>query len=253
MSDALNFLAKARPDAMAHYLAFLKTCGTRLDPKTRDLISVITKVHNQTERGLRQYLERALKDGCTAEEIVDALLMAFPALGLSKIVWAVDVILAMKLPEFERLAAAGDPAMAAMTTAAATTTSTITSTTASKTVRAGTATEAMPLAPAAGQAAAMSWHDVTADSLTLGEARCANVNGRGLVVYRGASGIAVYDNRCPHQGTQLEPLNIGAGEATCPKHAWRFDLATGACIDRGDRPLTKLDSRIAYGRVLARW
>ena len=37
----------------------------------------------------------------TGEEVIDALLMAFPALGLTKIVWAVDVILAMKLPEFD--------------------------------------------------------------------------------------------------------------------------------------------------------
>ena len=43
MSDALNYLVKARPEAMGHYFAFLKDCGTRLDPKTRDLISVITK------------------------------------------------------------------------------------------------------------------------------------------------------------------------------------------------------------------
>ncbi len=101
MSDALNYLVKARPEAMGHYFSFLKDCGTRLDPKTRNLISVITKVHSQTERGLRQYLRRALREGCTPAEIIDALLMAFPALGLAKIVWAMDVILAMKLPEFE--------------------------------------------------------------------------------------------------------------------------------------------------------
>jgi alkylhydroperoxidase/carboxymuconolactone decarboxylase family protein YurZ len=90
MSDALNFLVKARPEAMGHYFGFLKDCGKHLDPKTRDLISVITKVHSQTERGFRQYLGRALRDGCTAAEVLDALLMAFPALGLAKIVWAVD-------------------------------------------------------------------------------------------------------------------------------------------------------------------
>jgi nitrite reductase/ring-hydroxylating ferredoxin subunit/alkylhydroperoxidase/carboxymuconolactone decarboxylase family protein YurZ len=101
MSDALNYLVKTRPEAMGHYFGFLKDCGRHLDPKTRDLISVITKVHAQTERGLRQYLRRALRDGCTAAEILDALLMAFPALGLAKIVWAVDVILAMDLPEFQ--------------------------------------------------------------------------------------------------------------------------------------------------------
>ena len=53
-----------------------------------------------TERGLRQYVKRALREGCSGAEIIDALLMAFPTLGLSKIVWATDVILAMQLPEF---------------------------------------------------------------------------------------------------------------------------------------------------------
>lgn len=109
MSDALDYLVKARPDAIGHYLAFMKDAGRHLDPKTRDLISVITKVHAQTERGFRQYLKRALRDGCTPMEILDALLMAFPALGLTKIVWAVDLILAMDLPEFQpgAMAAAG--------------------------------------------------------------------------------------------------------------------------------------------------
>src|SRR5512137_3096737 len=106
MSDALTYLVKARPEAMQAYFRFLKDAGSRLDPKTRNLISVITKVHAQTENGLRQYLKRALRDGASAEEILDALLMAFPALGLAKIVWAIDVILAMDLPEF-RLDAAG--------------------------------------------------------------------------------------------------------------------------------------------------
>ena len=101
MSDALNYLVKARPEAMTHYFKFLKDCGKHLDPKTRDLISVITKVHAQTERGFRQYLKRALRDGCTPAEVLDALLMAFPALGLAKIIWAVDIILAMDLPGFQ--------------------------------------------------------------------------------------------------------------------------------------------------------
>ena len=100
MSDALSYLVKARPDAVSHYFAFLKNCGKHLDPKTRNLISVITKVDAQTERGFRQYLGRALREGCTPVEVLDALLMAFPTLGLHKIVWAVDIILAMDLPEF---------------------------------------------------------------------------------------------------------------------------------------------------------
>src|SRR5450755_3803568 len=100
MSDALAYLLKARPEAMGHYFSFLKDAGKHLDPKTRNLISVITKVHAQTERGFRQYLGRALREGCTPMEVLDALLMAFPALGLARIVWAVDIILAMDIPEF---------------------------------------------------------------------------------------------------------------------------------------------------------
>jgi len=109
MSDALNYLIKARPETIGHYFAFLKQCGQHLDPKTRNLISVITKVDTQTERGFRQYLGRALREGCTPMEVLDALLMAFPTLGLAKIVWAVDIILEMNIPEFapEALTQAG--------------------------------------------------------------------------------------------------------------------------------------------------
>ncbi len=100
MSDALNYLLEARPEVMGHYFKFLKGAGAHLDAKTRALISVITKVDAQTERGFRQYLSRALREGASGNEVLDALLMAFPSLGLSKILWAVDILLEMDLPEF---------------------------------------------------------------------------------------------------------------------------------------------------------
>ena len=101
MSDALNYLLAARPEAMTHYFAFLKDAGKHLDPKTRNLISVITKVDAQTEPGFKQYLKRALRDGCSPVEVIDALLMAFPTLGLTKIIWATNIILSMNLPGFD--------------------------------------------------------------------------------------------------------------------------------------------------------
>jgi nitrite reductase/ring-hydroxylating ferredoxin subunit len=78
----------------------MKLAGSHLDPKTRALISVITKVDAQTEAGFAQYLKRALDAGATADEVVDALLMAFPILGLTKVLWAMDRVLAMDLPGF---------------------------------------------------------------------------------------------------------------------------------------------------------
>ena len=100
MSDALKYLIKARPEAMGAYFTFLKEAGKHLDPKTRSLISVITKIDSQTERGLRQYLPRALRDGATPNEVLDAILTAFPTLGLAKITWAIDIMLDMDIPEF---------------------------------------------------------------------------------------------------------------------------------------------------------
>lgn len=100
MSDALNYLLTVRKDAMGPYFKFLKEGGKHLDKKTRSLLSVITKVDAKTEAGLKQYLTRALREGNQADEILDALLVCMPTLGLSKIIWAIDIILEMDIPEF---------------------------------------------------------------------------------------------------------------------------------------------------------
>ncbi len=106
MSKALDYLSKARPDAMEAYFSFLRANGSALDPKTRALISIITKVANQTEPGLRQYARKAVREGTTPDEILDAIMMAFPALGLSKTVWAVDILLECGVfPELPDIAA----------------------------------------------------------------------------------------------------------------------------------------------------
>lgn len=93
MSKALKFLSEARPESMSAYFSFLKSNGKSLDDTTRALISIITKVANQTEAGLLQYSRKALQNGVSEDQVLDALMMAFPVLGLSKIIWAVDILL----------------------------------------------------------------------------------------------------------------------------------------------------------------
>lgn len=101
MSDALNYLMRVRPEAMESYFDFIRKSGTHLDKKTRAIISVITKVDNRTKTGFKQYLSRALQAGVTPDEIIDALFVAFPTLGLSKIIWAIDIIIDMNIPDFQ--------------------------------------------------------------------------------------------------------------------------------------------------------
>jgi nitrite reductase/ring-hydroxylating ferredoxin subunit/alkylhydroperoxidase/carboxymuconolactone decarboxylase family protein YurZ len=209
MSDALNYLVQARPETMGHYFKFLKETGKHLDPKTRNLISVITKVHAQTERGFRQYLSRALREGCTPMEVLDALLMAFPALGLAKIIWATDIILAMNIPGFEPAALRGEPP---------------------------------------------KWRDVmAATDVPDGEVARVQCEGRGLFIYREKKSYQVYDSRCPHQSTDIPHLALKGSTLTCPKHEWAFDVKSGDCIRKGNTPLTRIESKVLKGRLMARW
>jgi nitrite reductase/ring-hydroxylating ferredoxin subunit/alkylhydroperoxidase/carboxymuconolactone decarboxylase family protein YurZ len=208
MSDALDYLLKVRPEAMQSYFGFLREAGRHLDPKVRALISVVTKVDGRTEAGFRQYLNRALEQGATPDEILDALLVTFPTLGLSKIVWAVDILLQMDLPGFRPEQLGREE----------------------------------------------SWHDAAAGSDLDGRnpVRVA-CDGRELFIFRAPEGIRVYDSRCPHQVTNIPELAADGDRLTCPKHGWKFDLNTGTCVEKGNRPLTMYPSRMEAGRILVFW
>ncbi|MBF0588642.1 MAG: Rieske 2Fe-2S domain-containing protein [Magnetococcales bacterium] len=97
MSTALRYLAAARPEAATHLMGFYKNSVQALDEKTRFLIQIVTKVSVGTERGLRQYAPKALKAGASKEEILDAVLMAFPAAGLNKVLDAINVLIDLEL------------------------------------------------------------------------------------------------------------------------------------------------------------
>ena len=222
MSDALNYLLAARPEAMTHYFAFLKDAGKHLDPKTRNLISVITKVDAQTEPGFKQYLKRALRDGCSPVEVIDALLMAFPTLGLTKIIWATNIILSMELPGFDpetmRAQLAGEPVKAESTTAEGT------------------------------------WHDVmTTAALADGQTTRVDSHGRGLFISREGDTFAVFDSHCSHQRTDIPLSALDDCTLTCPKHQWTFDVKTGTCLKPGGSSLQQYPAKIVGGRVMVQW
>ncbi len=208
MSDALDYLIKVRGDALGHYFAFVKDAGKHLDPKTRDLISVITKVDVQTKAGFKQYLTRALRDGCTPMEVVDALLMAFPTLGLAKIVWATEILLEMGLPEFSPELIAAKP----------------------------------------------EWRRVMAVAeIGDGEVQRVECGVRSVFVYREGDAYKVYDSHCPHQVTNIPHLALQGKTLTCPKHHWKFDIRSGACIEKGKHPLKAFTTKVEGGVLFAYW
>jgi nitrite reductase/ring-hydroxylating ferredoxin subunit/alkylhydroperoxidase/carboxymuconolactone decarboxylase family protein YurZ len=208
MSDALNYLIAVRGDALGHYFKFLKDTGKHLDPKTRNLISVITKVYSQTEPGFKQYLMRALREGCTPMEVVDALLMAFPTLGLAKIVWATEILLDMGIPEFSP--------------------------------------ELINSLP--------QWRTIIAvEEVADGEVKRVDCGTRTVFVYRDGVTYKVYDSHCPHQVTNIPHLALEGLTLTCPKHLWKFDIRSGACIDKGKHPLKAFETKLEDGQLYAMW
>jgi nitrite reductase/ring-hydroxylating ferredoxin subunit/alkylhydroperoxidase/carboxymuconolactone decarboxylase family protein YurZ len=232
MSDALNYLLAARPEAMTHYFAFLKDAGKHLDPKTRNLISVITKVDAQTEPGFKQYLRRALQDGCSPIEVIDALLMAFPTLGLTKIIWATNIILSMNLPGFEP--AAMQAQLAAEPKAAAPT--------------------PVPVSVPASADSAGVWHDVlTTAALADGQTTRVDSHGRGLFISRDGDTFSVFDSHCTHQNTDIPLSALDDCTLTCPKHQWTFDVKTGVCHKSGGSPLQAYPTKVVGGRVMVQW
>jgi nitrite reductase/ring-hydroxylating ferredoxin subunit len=59
--------------------------------------------------------------------------------------------------------------------------------------------------------------------------------GRQIALFATPDGVFAYNNRCPHEGYPLREGTLGQGcVLTCNWHNWKFDLKTGANLDRGE-------------------
>jgi len=98
----------------------------------------------------------------------------------------------------------------------------------------GLETAAMPsTAPTIAHASAAPRRDL-AKACPLGEVtdasgRLVTVNGKALALFRVGERIVAMDAECPHEGGPLQEGTIESGCIVCPWHAYRFDVASGAC------------------------
>ncbi|MDA0336395.1 MAG: Rieske 2Fe-2S domain-containing protein [bacterium] len=204
--SGLQWLSRQRPEAMQHLLAFFRESGRHLDPKTRFLISIVTKVVNLSERGLRQYIPRALREGATPDEILDAILCAYPAAGLTNVIDAVQVLRALDLEaapdgELPHTGPAGNPS---------------------------------PQWQVMGRVR----------DLAPGTAMVVAAAERSVAVYNVDGTFHATDNTCLHQGAELGCGILRGATITCPLHGWQFDVTTGACLTHADRQVQSLPVRI---------
>ncbi len=75
------------------------------------------------------------------------------------------------------------------------------------------------------------------DGFTRVGARASVTAGKPLIVRQGRYEVAIfevagalyaYENACPHQGGPIGEGWVEGTVVTCPWHAWRFELTTGA-------------------------
>jgi nitrite reductase (NADH) small subunit len=78
--------------------------------------------------------------------------------------------------------------------------------------------------------------------------------GRGITVQTAQRDVALFkiggeifalDGACPHKGGPLGEGLCHEGTVYCPLHGWQFNIRTGECVDRPDKPAERLPVRIA--------
>jgi nitrite reductase/ring-hydroxylating ferredoxin subunit len=86
-----------------------------------------------------------------------------------------------------------------------------------------------------------------------GEIRIRHLLGRAFGVRREAGGgWRAIELACRHQGADLTAGRRDGSIVVCPRHGWRYDLATGACLTDPSLPLRSLEVRIESGKVWIR-
>jgi nitrite reductase (NADH) small subunit len=75
------------------------------------------------------------------------------------------------------------------------------------------------------------WARVAAGDVREGEGRVVEAGGRTVAVFNVEGRYYAIDNTCPHRGGPLGEGDVDGRTVTCPWHAWRWDITTGANVN----------------------
>ena len=224
--SGLQYLTRERPEAMEHLLAFFRESARHLDPKTRFLISIVTKVVNFSPRGLRQYIPRAVREGASPDEVMDAILCAYPAAGLTRVVDAIDVLRSLDLEGGERAAA---------------------ETSASGEEEVASADE---IALGDEGARERKWVTVLrVGELAVNGARVVEAGGQRIALFNAAGTYRAIANTCLHQGGFLGEGHLEGEVVTCSRHGWQFNVTNGDCVTYPGKGVEAYEVRVVEGKV----
>ena len=87
------------------------------------------------------------------------------------------------------------------------------------------------------------------DSLPPGQGRTVHVRGRNYSLWNLNGQFYCLTDECPHRGVSLGAGMLDGTEAVCPMHGWAFDVRTGVCVLRPDRPAATYPTRVTGDQV----
>lgn len=67
--------------------------------------------------------------------------------------------------------------------------------------------------------------------------KAVTVGGQELLLINIKGEIFACENECPHQGAPLTAGIVKDGHLSCPRHGYRFNLKSGACLDNPEYTL----------------
>jgi 3-phenylpropionate/trans-cinnamate dioxygenase ferredoxin component len=89
------------------------------------------------------------------------------------------------------------------------------------------------------------------DEVADGTGRIVEIGpGRFIALFNLAGTFYALDNECPHEGGPLGEGDLDRGCVTCPWHGFRFDLATGVCVNSAKLKVASFPVRIEGDEVL---
>jgi alkylhydroperoxidase/carboxymuconolactone decarboxylase family protein YurZ len=91
-SDGVAVLSAYRPQVLHTFLELESLLGETLEPATRELIRIAVQVVHGSGRGLRTSVSRALAEGATPDQIIDAVTLGAPEVGLAGVIEALGMV-----------------------------------------------------------------------------------------------------------------------------------------------------------------
>ena len=88
-----------------------------------------------------------------------------------------------------------------------------------------------------------------AASLPPGQGRTVHVRGREFAVFNRNGEFFALENACPHKAGPLGAGLLKEDRLFCPLHGWEFEVTTGACVTRPDRPVKSYRTQVQDGQV----